>query len=460
VTTPARKWLVLLAVGASTFMSALDISVVNTILPLVARTFHSTVDEIEWVAIVYLLAVSGLLLGFGRLGDLRGNRGVFLFGFILFIASSALCGLAPTALVLIAARVLQAVGAAMLSANSPAILTKSFPAEERGRALGLQATLTYLGLTVGPTLGGWLADTFGNVPVGLLALALGYFFIPADEPSRNLEKFDFAGAALFMVGLSALMLGLNQGHAWGWISLPVIGLILLATVLLTAFVFRELHIPDPVLDLRLFKNRMFSMSVVSAVLNYICVYSILFLIPFYLIQGRQFTPSQTGVLLSSMPVMMAIVAPLSGALSDKIGVRLPGLFGMLCLAIGLFMLAQLSATTPWTIIALGLAISGIGIGAFISPNNSALMGAAPRARQGIAAGVLATARNVGMVLGIGISGAVFTTVIASLPVGAPFPEITAVQTSFWVLTVFALLGIGSVAYRTGAPQSTVPSPIE
>jgi MFS family permease len=196
-----RKWWVLLAIGISTFMSALDGSVVNTVLPVISAYFGTDVSNIEWVVTIYLLVLSGLLLSFGRLGDLRGHKTVFISGFGIFILSSALCGFAPSLGWLVAFRAVQALGAAMLSANSPAILTKSFPGTQRGQALGLQATMTYLGLTVGPTLGGWLTDQFSwraifyiNIPVGLAALWLGLRHIPGDsylnEARKVVERFD------------------------------------------------------------------------------------------------------------------------------------------------------------------------------------------------------------------------------------------------------------------------------
>lgn len=417
------KWWVLLAIGISTFMSALDGSVVNTALPVISVFFNADVSSIEWVVTIYLLVLSGLLLSFGRLGDLRGHKTVFISGFGIFIISSALCGFAPSLVWLILFRAVQALGAAMLSANSPAILTKSFPGSQRGQALGLQATMTYLGLTVGPTLGGWLTDQFSwraifyiNVPVGLAALWLGLRYIPADAYLREAraasERFDLTGAGLFIVGLIMLLLGLNQGHAQGWVSLPILGSLSAALIILAVFVAYERRVSHPMLDLALFKNRLFSISVISAILNYICLFSILFLMPFYLIQGRGLTPTQAGLLLSVQPVAMAIVAPLSGTLSDRIGVRLLTSLGMALLAIGIFMQSRFGPQTLTAHMAAGLAITGLGTGIFISPNNSALMGSAPRHRQGIAAGILATSRNVGMVLGIGLAGAIFTTVLA------------------------------------------------
>lgn len=438
----ARRWWVLLAVGIGTFMSALDGSVVNTVLPLLGRELHATVAGIEWVTTVYLLVVSGLLLGVGRAGDLYGQKRLYLAGFALFVLGSALCGLATSAGMLVAMRAFQALGASMLFANSPAILTKSFPAEQRGRALGAQGTMTYLGLTAGPSLGGWLASTFGwrsvfyiNVPIGLVALLLSWRVVANDRPARVAEPFDFAGAAVFLAGLVALLLALDQGHAWGWTSAPVLALLALALVLLAAFVRLERRRPHPMLDLTLFHRRLFSAATASALLNYICVYAVLFVLPFLLVQGRGLDTAAAGLVLTAQPLVMAVVAPISGALSDRIGSRLPATVGMLILAVGLALLALLVRAAPLGAIAGALAVVGLGVGIFVSPNNSALMGAAPLHRQGIAAGVLATARNVGMALGVGLAGAVFTTVMAR---GGAL--VSGVETSLLVAAAIAAVG--------------------
>ncbi len=413
-----RKYWVLIAIGTGAFMAALDGSVVNAILPVLRSTLHTDVALIEWVITVYLLVVSGLLLGFGRLGDLRGHKDIYLVGMVAFIASSAMCGLAPSASWLIAARALQAIGAAMQFANSPAILTKTFPASERGHALGLQATMTYLGLSAGPSLGGLLAEHlswrwvfFINLPVGGLALFLCSRFIARDEPDASNPPFDLAGAVLFFSGLSSLLFALNQGHAWGWLSPATLGLATFAFALLAIFVQVERHRRSPMLDLSLFAVRAFSGSTASAVLNYVCLYGVLFLVPFYLIQGRGLSPSQAGLLLSVQPLVMMLAAPVSGAVSDRIGTRAPAAIGMGLLACGLWLLSRARLDTPLTQVALALAVCGLGTGIFIAPNNSALLGAAPKNRQGIASGVLATARNVGMVLGVGLMGAILTTVL-------------------------------------------------
>jgi EmrB/QacA subfamily drug resistance transporter len=464
------KWWVLLAIGISTFMSALDGSVVNTVLPVISGYFNTGVSNIEWVVTVYLLVLSGLLLSFGRLGDLRGHKKVFISGFGIFIFSSALCGFAPSLTWLVLFRAVQALGAAMLSANSPAILTKSFPTKQRGQALGLQATMTYLGLTVGPTLGGWLTDQFSwraifyiNIPVGLTALWMGLRHIPGDASlkaaSKNVEHFDLLGAGAFMTGLIMLLLGLNRAHEVGWGSPLILGLLGASLLILAGFVVYEGRVRDPMLDLSLFRNRLFSISVISAVLNYVCLFSILFLMPFYLIQGRGLSPSQAGMLLSVQPVIMAIVAPLSGTLSDRIGVRFLTSLGMGVLALGIFIQSRFGPDTSTLHMAAGLAITGFGTGIFISPNNSALMGSAPRHRQGIAAGILATSRNVGMVLGIGLAGAIFSTVLAQLSasesISTPSPVLfQAFRASFSTASGIALIGAFLSLIRSERESST------
>ena len=449
-----RRWWILAAVGIGTFMSALDGSVVNTVLPLIRTSMHTSVAGVEWVTTMYLLAVSALLLGVGRAGDLRGHKVIYLTGFALFALGSALCGLAPSIHILVGMRVLQGVGAAMVFANGPAILTKSFPTEQRGRALGAQATFTYLGLTAGPSLGGWLATVLGwrsvfyiNVPVGIVAIVLGLRVIEEDHPSEKSEEFDTAGAFLFGLGLVALLVALNQGHAWGWHSAPTLIFLGIAAILLVYFLIYERRRTSPMLDLSLFRSRVFSAATLSALLNYICVYSVLFVIPFLLIQGRHLTAAHTGFVLSAQPLIMAIAAPISGNLSDRIGSRTPATLGMLILAGGLAVLAYLANTGSLLHMAAALAVVGLGVGIFVSPNNSALMGAAPRARQGIAAGVLATARNVGMVLGVGISAAVLMTVMAHSTGEAVLGLVKGAQASLLVAAVAALLGAGVAFVR-------------
>jgi EmrB/QacA subfamily drug resistance transporter len=416
---------ILIALGIGTFMSALDGSVVNTILPVLRSELHASMAGIEWVTTVYLLVVSALLLIVGRAGDLYGHKVVYLTGFALFIAGSALCGASTSLRMLIVMRGVQAIGAAMIYANAPAILTKAFPPEQRGSALGAQATFTYLGLTAGPSLGGWLAAAFGwrsvfyiNLPVGLIAAGLAARVVVRDRPDTQRERFDFAGAALFTSGLIALLVALNQGHDLGWTSMPIVALFAAAVLLLASFLAVERRRAAPMLDLTLFHSRVFSAATASALLNYICTYAVLFVVPFLLIQGRGLNTQRAGLVLTAQPIVMAIVAPLAGSLSDRIGSRILATSGMFVFACGLVLLGWLAPAASLLMLAAGLAVIGVGIGLFTTPNNSALMGAAPRHRQGIASGVIASARNVGMVLGVGLAGAVFTTILTRGGAGA------------------------------------------
>jgi MFS family permease len=225
--------------------------------------------------------------------------------------------------------------------------------------------------------------------------------------------------------------------------------LLSAIVILALFIYIEQHASHPMVDLSLFKQLPFSMTTASAVINYIGVYSSIFLMPYYLIQGRGFSPAQAGLILTAQPVIMAVIAPISGTLSDRIGTRLPAVLGMAVLSVGLYSLSRLTAQSSIESMMLALAIVGLGTGAFISPNNSALMGSAPKSRQGIAAGILATARNFGMVLGVGISGAIFTTVLThgSAGISAPGSPIqngvifTALGMSFLAASLITLLGV-------------------
>jgi len=460
--TAGHKWWVLLTIGVGSVLGAVDLSVANIVLPVVRRQFACSVATIEWAVTIYLLVVCGFLLSFGRLADLRGQKRLYMIGTVVFVLGSAACGAAWSAPALIAARAFQALGSSMIFACAPAILTGNFPSAQRGQALGLQAIMIYLGQMMGPALGGWLTDHFSwravfyiNLPVGIMVLLLSTKFIPRDEPKRQVEPFDFAGGGLFLAGFIVLMLGLNQGYDWGWTSPSIQALLVGAVLLLAVFVFLEYRLAHPLLDLNLFREPQFAMSVASAVLNYISVYTITFLMPFYLIQGRGLLPGRAGLLITVQPAVMTISAPISGIVSDRLGTRWLSVAGMAILGTGLLMLSRLQPGTPLAYVNVALGVCGLGTGMFITPNNSALMGAAPAHRQGIAAGVLGTARYVGMILGVGLAGAVFTTFLNRHTPTALFEGIRA---SFLVASISGFVGaLTSAVRKEGVADEDIPS---
>jgi EmrB/QacA subfamily drug resistance transporter len=416
-----RKWWVLISVAFGAFMAPLDSSIVNTVLPIVAREFGADVLLIEWVVLAYLLSLSSLLLIGGRLGDLFGNKRLYVSGFVLFTLSSMLCGLSAGVKTLIAARVLQAIGGAMLIAIGPAILTRSFPASQRGQALGIQASVVYIGLTVGPGLGGAIASTLGwrwvffiNLPIGVVAIAVAVVVLQTGRRMSHPGRFDFVGAIAFMLTLFGLVLALSRGAAWGWTSRVAVIAGTASAVSALLFFSIELRSPHPFFDLRLFRHRLFAAATASAMLNYMATSTTAFLTPFFLMQGNHMTPAHAGSVLMAMPLVMATVAPMSGWLSDRIGSRVPTAAGMACLATGMFLLGRLGAGGSSQQIVLRLGLVGLGIGLFTSPNNSAIMGAVPPTHQGLGSGIVATARTMGNVLGIAISGSLFGTEVQKL----------------------------------------------
>jgi EmrB/QacA subfamily drug resistance transporter len=442
------KWWVLVTIGTGTFMSALNASVVNLLLPVIRADFGEQVSTIEWVITIYPLLISGLVLSFGRLGDIYGHRRIYLTGMMLYVVGSTAAGLAPSTGSLILARATQALGAAMLQSNAPAILTSAFPSEQRGRALGLQGSMTYLGVMVGPPLGGWLATHFTwravffiNLPIGLLTALLAWQVVPSRKNESAGEPFDLLGAFSFLLGLSALLMAVNRGKEWGWGSPGLLGLVSGAIMTLSFFVILEGRIARPMLDLSLFRSSIFSASAASAVLNFMCVFGLLFLMPFFLIEGQGLSPDKAGLLLSIQSLVMMIMTPVSGTLSDRYGSRGIASLGMACVGMGIFFLSRLGPNASSTQqVGFGLAVTGLGVGLFVAPNNNALMGVAPPERQGVAAGVVATGRNLGATFGVAMVGAVFSARLLGGELGKE-ATMSAVSAALQVLVGVAVLGV-------------------
>jgi len=409
-----RKWWVLFSVAFGAFMAPLDSSIVNTVLPLIARDFRVDVLQIEWVVLAYLLTLCSLLLVGGRLGDLLDDKRLYIAGFALFTLSSALCGLATGVRPLVGGRILQALGGALMIANGPAILTRAFPASQRGRALGIQASVVYIGLTVGPGLGGLIASSLGwrwvfyiNVPIGIGAIAVAQTVLAPGRRIPAAARFDLLGPVWFIGTLLSLVLALTRGAALGWSAPQVRLAAALALAGAGLFLWTELRRPHPFFDLRLFRDRLFAAAIASALMNYMASNTTAFLTPFLLIQGLGQSPDHAGSLLMATPVTMAVVAPISGWLSDRIGSRIPTVTGMACLAVGMLLMSRLGPSASSSAILVRLGLVGLGVGLFTSPNNSAIMGAVSHGHQGLASGLVATARSLGMVLGVSVIGSLF-----------------------------------------------------
>jgi EmrB/QacA subfamily drug resistance transporter len=410
----AGKWAVLGIVAIGVFMATLDSSIVNISLPSIARYFGVPLNgAVSWVIIAYLVATAGILLTAGRLADMIGRKAVWVGGLILFTGSSALCGLAPSLGFLIAARTLQGLGGALLMSVSPAMLTTAFPARERGRALGLNSVIVSLGVSVGPTLGGlitayftWRWIFYVNVPVGIIGLILTLRVL-TERLHRNPGRFDPWGAALLAIGLAGLTAALSFGQELGWGSPALIALLIVGMLALIALPFVEMRVPNPIIDLSLFRRRVFVSANLSLVLSFLALFAVSFMMPFYLEQLRNFPTEEAGLLLTPLPITIACIAPLSGSLADKIGSRWLAAVGLAICCVGLVFISQLNAQSSIFDIIWRLVLTGAGQALFQSPNNSALLGSAPREQQGSAAGFLATGRTMGQSVSVALAGAIF-----------------------------------------------------
>ncbi|MDA8389486.1 MAG: MFS transporter [Gammaproteobacteria bacterium] len=412
---PKWRWFILSTVLVGATMSALDVSIVNVALPTLQTTFKVSLAEIEWVAMAYMLTLTIFLPLFGRLADIFGRSKMYNTGFVVFTVGSAFCGLAPSAGFLVGARILQAVGAGLLQANSVALITQAFPASERGRAIGIQGAVQAIAMSIGPFVGGLLISAIGwrsifyvNVPIGILGTFAALYCLPAAKKAERQEKIDYLGIALFATGLAFVVLAVNEGEALGWTSPIILTYFALGTVLLAGFIMVETHVEHPMIDLSLFKRYAFSAGNLTGLLSYYVLFAVLFLMPFYLEKIVGYGPAATGTILTPIPLAMAIVAPFAGHISDKVGSRIMTTSGMAVCALATLLLIFLGHSPNITLLVSELILLGIGMGLFTPPNNSAIMGSAPKERLGVAGGILNMMRALGLIFGVDISGVIFT----------------------------------------------------
>ncbi|HEY7248121.1 MAG TPA: MFS transporter [Xanthobacteraceae bacterium] len=460
------RWLVIGTVCIGAFMGQVDSSITQLLLPRLESGFDAQLSTVSWVAVAYLLAMAAFLPIFGRLADILGRKLLYTGGFLLFVLSSALCGLSPNLPVLIAFRVLQGVGAALLSSNSVAIVVAAAGSEMRGRALGIQAAAQAVGLSAGPAIGGLVLDLldwrwvfFINVPVGLAGTVLGWLVLPV---TRNLPadaRFDWKGALLIAPALTAAMAVLNQGYAWGATSPLLLGAALAAVVLLVLFVRCERGAHAPLIDLALFRRRAFALGNIAGLLSYAALFGLFFLMPFMLVRAYHDSILVAGLRLCVVPVLIGAVAPLGGVLYDKVGARLPTILGMAICVGALMMLATVldAARESLPLMMLGLALFGAGQGLFVSPNNSAIVAAAPASLTGEAGGLLNVTRACGVSAGVAAASSLLAWRLAVLTgsgdntLHASVSELASAGRDVLLLLAgfAALAGLMSLAQRPG-----------
>lgn len=447
--SPKHRWYVMSTVLIGVFMSTLDGSIVNVALPTIAGDFHYELSVLQWVVTVYLLTICSVLPIFGRLADMIGTKKVFAMGYLLFSLGSALCGLSSNLAFLIFARVIQAIGSAALMSNSFAIITSTFPAGERGKALGMVGTFVALGSLTGPALGGLLIGVAGwrsifyiNVPIGILAMIATLLILHDDVREKERGNFDCWGAILFATGIISLLYAVNNGSDWGWTNLLILGGIILGIILLIVFVFVERKVKHPMVNLSLFRIRPFFTGSMAGLLSFVAMFANNMILPFYLQHVLLYTPSQVGFLMMAFPFALAITAPLSGRASDRRGPIIFTTSGMALIALSLFYFSSLDATAHFYQIFPGSLIMGAGAGLFQSPNNNSIMSSVPRHELGIAGAINSLVRNIGMITGIAFSVTLFEALGG---VSTPTNEQIGVFMHAYHIVMLSAMGIALVA---------------
>jgi EmrB/QacA subfamily drug resistance transporter len=411
------QWSVLAVVLIGATMSALDATIVNIALPTIKARFGTTLTLVEWVSMAYMIVLALALPIVGRLADIFGRSRLYNIGFGIFVLGSALCGFAPGIITLILARSLQALGAALLQANSVALITQVFRSRQLGRALGVQAAVQGTAMALGPFVGamlitfaGWRFIFFVNVPIGIAGAIAAHYILPRFHRTRKDVKLDYLGSGLLTVGLIGLVLAVNKAGTAGWGSPLILSHLMLGFFCLAAFVITELLVKNPTIDLKLFRQYTIAAGNITALLAYYTLFSVLFLLPFYFEQILNYSAARTGLMLTAIPLSMAVLSPFVGRASDRLGSRKFLVSGSLLLALGALLLIFSKGTSRPTELVIEMVILGAGLGVFTPANTRATMAATPRDRLGMTGGFLNMMRSLGVILGIDISGMVFLAV--------------------------------------------------
>ena len=461
-----RKWWTLGAVAFALFMIMLDNTVVNVALPSIEQSFDAAISELEWVVNAYALTFAVLMLSGGKLADLFGRRRIFLLGLIVFSGASLACGLSSTIGQLIAFRAFQGVGAALMMPATLAIISAAFPPRQRGLAFGIWAGVSAMALAIGPLVGGiltqhidWSWIFFVNVPVGILGVVVGSMVITESRDTTT-QSLDLPGLVVSGAALFALTFGLIEANSYGWTSPTILGLFAAAAAGLALFIWIELRRRAPMLDLSLFRSRTFTGANIVAFLVTLAMFGVFFFMSLYVQQILGYSPVQAGAIFLPMTILIILVAPIAGRLSDKIGSRWLMAGGLTLVAGSLAIFSRLGVDSGFWDMLPGLLIGGIGMALTMTPMTAAAMGSVPVTKAGIASGVLNTFRQVGGSLGIAVMGAILTSrQTSALASGASRPEafIDGFSAALVVGAIIAFLGAVTAAILIRKP-ATEPAP--
>ena len=436
----------------SAFLAPFMISAVNIAIPTIGSEFQASAVVLSWFATAYLLTATMFLVPFGRIADIRGRKRVFVYGMFIYTSSSLVAALSTGGIMLIGARAIEGAGAAMIMGTGVAILTSVFPPNERGRVLGINVAAVYLGLSLGPFIGGFVTGSLGwryvfllNVPLGIAALALTFWKLKGEWAGARGERFDLSGSVVYSLSITALIYGLSRLPAWP--GAVLVGLGLMGGV---AFIWWESRIEHPVLEVGLFRhNTVFAFSNLAALINYSATFAVSFLLSLYLQYAKGYSPELAGLVLVSQPAVMTILSPLAGRLSDRVEPIYVASTGMIFTTLGLFLFIFLGGGTSLRMIIPNLMILGLGFALFSSPNTNAIMGSVEKRFYGVAAGTLGTMRTVGQIVSMGIAMLIFAIYIGGTQiVPETYPNfLSSLHTAFIVFSVLCFLGIFASAAR-------------
>ncbi|MEE0775437.1 MAG: MFS transporter [Bacillota bacterium] len=436
-----QKWKVLIVVSIGVFMGTLNGSIVNIANPTIAEVFSISMTEVQWVVTVYMLVVTATMLFFGKLGDKIGSHRLYVVGFAVFSLGSLVCGLSQSFPMLIGARIFQAIGGSILMATGLGLVSNAFPQEEKGKAIGMVGAVVGVGNLSGASIGGLLLQSFSwqsifylNVPVGILGALLGIFFLTPQQKNNEIKGFDLPGILLFASATTVALLAINNQGGHG------VFLGLGAAILLILLILWEKRSKEPFLDMPLFTIRDFTMGNIIGVFCYFPQMSVAFLLPFYLEEVKALSTASSGLVMTVHPLVMVLIAPLAGSLSDRFGSRpiLMVSFALMTLSLGA--LGFLTAATPLWLLVLCLAVFGLGVGSFGSPNNSTVLAGVSPQKQGYGGSFLATMRNLSFGAGTAFFSAFFAARFAAVtPTDTAYAA--ALHDSYWAAAALCFIGL-------------------